>query len=387
MIERHELDKLRARIAQFASPFPAAPVAVRDDLIRLEYARLHALTPLLCLAIAANTLAMAVAVMGDLPLWQQVVPPAIILTAVIWHGTVWRRGGAKPTVATAIRKLGLLAPIAGVLGLVAGFWGVNAFVETEVYYCVVAPVFVGLAALVASNCLASVPRAAIAAMAGVLAPLVVKMLLFPNLGIRSMAVMLILIGSLQARLILSKFSDTIQMLVLQRDIARLAETDALTGLDNRRALTARIENELDRGVDVVLALIDLDGFKAVNDTHGHQLGDAMLVSVADRMTMLATDAISVARIGGDEFAIAFTVSGDAAHAQVRIEGLRAAIGLPCVSDSRIASVAASIGVARSPVDGATLAELMHAADVALYRDKRHRRQRNTIDLSRVQNAL
>ncbi len=365
----------RARLARAVAPFPEeAPSTVRAPLIQLQYERLHALTPLLCLVIAANTVAMALAVMGELPVWQQAIPPAILLCVTLWYAARWRplRGTIDP--GPAHRRLQQSVFVAGGLGLVSGIWTVNAFRETEQYYCVVAPVFLALSALVSANCLSSVPRAASIAMATALAPIVVRMLAFDNLGIRTMAVMLVLIAALQHRLVLAKFHETVRMLTLQHEIVQLAEADALTGLANRRAFGTRLEALLAAGMPVTLAMIDLDGFKAANDTHGHHAGDAVLVGVAERMRAVAGDALCIARLGGDEFAL--VVDGDS-DAVGRIEALRALIALPHSVGDAIVSVPASIGVAHSSVDTTSVSALMQAADRALYAEKRGKQPART----------
>jgi diguanylate cyclase len=365
---------LRNRLARLFAPFtPHVPPAVRNDLIRLQHERLHALTPLLHLTIAANTLAMAVALMGELPLWQQLTPPGIILASAIVHLLRWRRRTADLSIAAIWAKLERAVPSAGVLGLVAGVWGVSAFIETERYYCMVAPVFVALSALVSANCLTSVPRAAIAAMAGALGPLVVKMMLYPNLGIRSMAVMLILIGMLQSRLVLGKFAETVKMLTLQHEITLLAGTDALTGLENRRAFTACLDTLLDRDMPMTVAMIDLDGFKSANDMHGHHAGDAVLVEIAVRMRTVAVSATCIARLGGDEFALVFDDSVAETQVLRETDAVRAVIGLPFAVGDAIIAISASIGVAHSPAEGSDASVLMQAADRALYREKGDRR--------------
>lgn len=362
----------RTRAALLVRPFPEeAPPSVRTSLIQLQYERLHALTPLLCLTIAANTLAMALAVMGELPVWQQALPPVILLCVTLWYALRWQPLRAPVEPEAGHRRLQQSVFVAAGLGLVSGIWTVNAFRETEQYYCVVAPVFLALSALVSANCLTSVPRAATAAMAFALAPIVVRMLVLDNLGIRTMAVMLVLIAALQHRLVLAKFRETVRMLTLQHDIVQLAEADALTGLANRRAFGARLETQLASGKPVTLAMIDLDGFKAANDSYGHHAGDAVLIGVAERMRTIAGDALCIARLGGDEFAIVFGTQRDVTE---RIDALRAVIALPYSVGDDIVSVSASIGVAQSPQDGHTVSALMQVADRALYAEKGRTRE-------------
>lgn len=360
----------RGRIARAVAPFPEdAPATVRTPLIQLQYQRLHALTPLLCLTIAANTVAMALAVMGELPVWQQAIPPAILLGVTLWYALRWRplRGVIDPD--AAHRRLQQSVFVAGGLGLVSGIWTVNAFRETEQYYCVVAPVFLALSALVSANCLTSVPRAASIAMATAMAPIVVRMLAFDNLGIRTMAVMLVMIAALQHRLVLAKFHETVRMLTLQHDIVQLAEADALTGLANRRAFGSRLEALLASGSHVTLAMVDLDGFKGANDAHGHHAGDAVLVEIGTRMTTVAVSATCVARLGGDEFALVFDGTVDAGQVEREVDAVRAVIGLPYVIGDAHIMLSASIGVAAAPGDGDSVSGLMQVADRALYREK------------------
>lgn len=367
----------RARLARFVAPFNGdVPAAVRTPLIQLQFERLHALAPLLCLTIAANTAAMALAVMGELPVWQQVIPPVILIGVSLYILVTWRTRHAPVAPETGYQTLQRTVFVAGGLGLVSGIWTVNAFRETEQFYCVVAPVFLALSALVSANCLASVPRAATAAMATALAPIVIRMLVFDNLGIRTMAVMLVLIAALQHRLVRAKFRETVKMLTLQHEIVQLAEADALTALKNRRAFTACLEAHLAAGTPVTVAMFDLDGFKAANDTYGHHAGDAVLVEVAQRMALVAVSAACIARLGGDEFALVFDGSVDGVQAAHEAEAVRAVIGLPYSVGDGLITISASIGVASSPADGTDLSALMQVADRAMYVEKRRRRSKD-----------
>ncbi|KAK0353333.1 hypothetical protein LTR94_017045 [Friedmanniomyces endolithicus] len=189
----------------------------------------------------ANAVAMALAVMGDLPLWQQVTPPALIFLACAISLLRWRGVPIATDARVQARSLKRVAHVATASGLVAGLWAVNAFTETEIYYCMVAPVFIGIGALVAATTLLSVPRAAIGAMGAAVLPILVKMALYDNLGVRAMAVMMAIVTVMQANLVLGKFRETVAMLVSQRDLARLAGTDVLTGLDNRLSFMRAIE--------------------------------------------------------------------------------------------------------------------------------------------------
>jgi diguanylate cyclase (GGDEF)-like protein len=360
----------RSRLSPIFAPFTSdIPATVREPLILLQYERLHALTPILYLTIIANSIAMALAVQGILPAWQQILPPTILISVSLWQLIKWRTVPKPTDAAIAHRKLRGAIFVAVGLGLVSGLWCVNAFRETEQYRCVVAPVFIALSALVSATCLTSIPRAAIAAMVTALTPIVIAMLLFDDMGLRAMAVMLIIITALQSGVVRSKFSETVRMLTLQHEVTLLAETDVLTGLKNRRAFTQQLQAETDQGNNIIVAMIDLDGFKLANDTYGHLAGDAVLSGVAGRMTTICVSATCVARLGGDEFAIIFAAGTSSAQAEREIEAAHAAIGMPFHVADAVVMISASSGIAQSPRDGNSVSALLHAADTALYAQK------------------
>jgi diguanylate cyclase (GGDEF)-like protein len=312
-------------------------------------------------------------VWGDLPLWQQLVPPLVIVgtcLAVLLRSRL-RAGPATP--ASARRQLNTTMLVAIGLGAVAGWWCVNAFNETERYYCMVAPVFIGIAALVSATCLLCAPRAAIAAMVMTVAPIAVKMMSYPNLGVRAMAAMIVLITLLQGDVVLAKFRETVAMLSLQHELDMLAKSDGLTGLDNRRAFMRALDALLARGGTPLVALADLDGFKLANDTFGHHAGDEILIGVAQRLRTVAVTALSVARLGGDEFALLFDASRGAEQAHGEIAALRSLVALPFAYGTSAIAVGISIGTASACDDGADVVALMTRADRRLYADKAARR--------------
>ena len=152
-------------------------------------------------------------------------------------------------------------------------------------------------------------------------------------------------------------------------IRRLADEDPLTGLPNRRRFSACLQEALDeaklKGTCVHLLVIDLDDFKDVNDTLGHDAGDALLKETAQRLQRLAPVLDTVARIGGDEFAMLlsepFTPENALRFAEHVVDVVRA----PFSYEGRLMASSVSIGVAAYPDDGSQ-PDLMKAADLALY---------------------
>jgi diguanylate cyclase (GGDEF)-like protein len=158
--------------------------------------------------------------------------------------------------------------------------------------------------------------------------------------------------------------------------------DALTGLPNRYAVTEYLNVRLaDRDAvaalgGLTLMLLDLDGFKAVNDRHGHAAGDDLLRKVAERLTRTLRDTDYVARLGGDEFLVVIPQVSDRETAALVAQKIIDAIGAPFVLDvGAEAKVGASIGIAFFPRDAAEREALQKYADAALYEAKEAGRNR------------
>ena len=164
-------------------------------------------------------------------------------------------------------------------------------------------------------------------------------------------------------------------------LRQMAMHDALTGLPNRTLLrelfTVAAAQARRDGSRLVLMFVDLDHFKAVNDTHGHAAGDALLQTVATRLRQCLRESDVVCRMAGDEFLVLMPDCDDAAadHAATRvIDRLRQPQPLHGVAEAlRIGS---SIGIARFPDDAEDFDALVHAADVAMYRSKQLGRGRH-----------
>jgi diguanylate cyclase (GGDEF)-like protein len=155
-------------------------------------------------------------------------------------------------------------------------------------------------------------------------------------------------------------------------IEHMAHHDALTDLANRALLNERLEQALAHFHDgqlVAVHHLDLDQFKAVNDTFGHPVGDKLLKIVADRLRALARETDTIARMGGDEFVIVQAPIADPAEATMLAQQIIAWISEPYDIDGQQALVGTSIGIAVSPGDGDAPDKLLRNADLALYRAK------------------
>lgn len=161
-------------------------------------------------------------------------------------------------------------------------------------------------------------------------------------------------------------------------IERLGKIDSLTGLPNRRAVHADIAREARNGEDVAVALIDLDGFKSVNDHYGHGIGDLLIREAAKLISESCDREARCYRLGGDEFALVVigSIAGNVLEGLSRtlVEKFRS----PMVIGDRRIAIGASVGLARSNGrDGLSSSELLRQADVAMYASKRGGKMRCT----------
>lgn len=169
------------------------------------------------------------------------------------------------------------------------------------------------------------------------------------------------------------FADATALKAEEDAIADMANKDALTGLSNRRAGMARAAEliaEADTaGKQVAVMLLDLDRFKAINDTLGHAAGDAVLTEVAARLRRSTRDNDAIARLGGDEFLVALGDLDDSAAIRRMAARIAHALVAPIAYEGAELHIGCSIGVAMFPSDAAVLAELVEFADAAMYSAK------------------
>ena len=170
--------------------------------------------------------------------------------------------------------------------------------------------------------------------------------------------------------------DVTEIRALQTELIALALRDPLTGLANRRLLDELLTGALDRsqraGTDLSVTYVDLDGFKAVNDTYGHDAGDIVLREVVRRMLSIIRAADVISRVGGDEFVIVH----DTTHAEPHdlIARVTDALAKPIdIGNGFTVTCPASTGEANTRTVGWDATLLIAAADAAMYEDKRSRK--------------
>ncbi len=175
------------------------------------------------------------------------------------------------------------------------------------------------------------------------------------------------------------FHDLTGLKASEERIAFLAYHDPLTGLPNRVLLRDRLEHALTQArrnqKELGIVLIDLDGFKDINDLMGHHAGDRLLVEMAARMTSTVRASDTVCRLGGDEFLLVLPDLADVAELSRLVERIFSEIREPVEIGGKSISVTASGGITLYPIDSSDIDDLMRHADIAMYNAKNGGRNR------------
>ena len=187
------------------------------------------------------------------------------------------------------------------------------------------------------------------------------------------AMLVTMITALSLQTVAHLYRSTIEYHTTRHDLALLAKYDALTGLGNRLLLRERFQlsmaNVHRAGQSLALFFLDLDGFKVINDQHGHLAGDAILEQVAHRLEGTVRSNDTVARLGGDEFAVLQVGLHHEDEAKLLARRIILRLSEPYYIDGVVMHVSVSIGIAIAPKQGVALEELLSGADAALYRAK------------------
>ncbi|MEM6572975.1 MAG: EAL domain-containing protein [Pseudomonadota bacterium] len=177
---------------------------------------------------------------------------------------------------------------------------------------------------------------------------------------------------------MEKASLSQQLAQRDKQLHRMSFYDSLTGLPNRQLYMDRLEQQFRHasrdGEEFAVLMMDLNGFKQINDSFGHQVGDELLVETAKRLKGAMRESDSVARLGGDEFAALLPKTGSVSGCQSVAEKIRRAFAGDLIIDGNAHRVGIAVGAAIYPRHGTSPAELLQTADLAMYEAKRDRAQ-------------
>ncbi|MGV3624274.1 MAG: diguanylate cyclase domain-containing protein [Archangium sp.] len=347
--------------------FPPPPLEIRDAVVRHQYAALRGNMPVLH-AVAVLNLFIA-----DYALWMDgydvryfgwtVLLAAVSITRIVQ----WRRrtDEVTPVEKAAPRVAAATWLLAGVMASTSAF-AIWATATKLISSAVLVPISLTFGSLCLAHAMSAIPKAsAMAAVMGIVPP-GLSMLWFGDGFTRLIAISALSVSALQVTFLRRNYASLIELLQLQKRMTDMASFDSLTGLYSRRALLDEVSARIAKQAPFALALVDLDGFKSVNDSRGHAMGDALLRAVSQRF-MACGDAVG--RLGGDEFVVLLDGVQDEATVGPRIEKILEAAREPVVVGGATLKVSASVGYALYPRDAQQSGPLMRAADAAMYAAK------------------
>jgi diguanylate cyclase (GGDEF)-like protein len=161
-----------------------------------------------------------------------------------------------------------------------------------------------------------------------------------------------------------------------------AHYDPLTGLPNRNLLADRIEQAVTKSLRndkyVVIAFIDLDGFKAVNDRHGHNIGDELLKKIANQLKQVLREGDTLSRFGGDEFVAVIDNLSNLGESDSIVSRMLESASVTFVVQGKLMKISASIGITFYPLDSASPDQLLRHADQAMYIAKQQGKNRSRV---------
>lgn len=354
--------------------------SLRDEPDMINRARIL-LASMLVMAGCA-LISLIVILLSGFPLHSNVLSSILILPMVLWFVHIfvrfWRHGQYEQTSRSVVTAL--------LLTMMGGICISGGPLDSPVIYLLVVPVltafFFGGQKL--GNRISFVTI-------GLLALLVLLQTLglpFPQSvnaaeKMQTLSLVIALLGLSVISAMAFIYEYTAAVLKHERDTERqkfveLAKTDPLTGLANRRNFDTLLNERINLygkqhpPQRFALGYLDLDGFKPVNDTHGHAVGDEVLCVIARRLLGVLRDTDFVARHGGDEFLIMLDMIGDHESLKMMADRLLAVIAKPIKTSAGIVSVSGSLGFALYPLDAEEIEALKKAADTAMYRAKRRR---------------
>lgn len=357
------------RFARLANP--EIPEEIKGEFVPLVAVRMQAQARLLFLALLITTPTAFIIAAPNASNWTRFgAPVAMALFCLAGFASLSRKRMLAGSLRRSAKFIREATVVSSLIAVLCSTWCVMSWLGAPPHERIYYPVIIALGAFSTAYCLSSARIAALLNLAICLIPMLILLFTSDNPMDLAIAVSLTLTAVFQMHMIGAHHSGMVEQLSLQRSTRELAQSDPLTGLLNRRAL---IDNALDLGNQGPLRLIlaDIDHFKAVNDGFGHDVGDLVLREVAQKLAMRAEIMGSVARIGGEEFAIL-------GLADELPEGL--ALGI--LADIRSASLphGGSVTVSLGQSDGLVTSEedwrrLYQQADRALYQAKREGRNR------------
>ncbi|MGY6709201.1 MAG: putative bifunctional diguanylate cyclase/phosphodiesterase [Rhizobiaceae bacterium] len=370
-----------------------APRGDNPELLRAQMDAFSRQIPLLYLTLLVTMLSLAATFVGRAPDYLTIYIPAFLTIVCCGRVVMWWRTRVDHTDdAAAARRLRGVVYLSFVLGLVFAGWSLALFPYGDAYRQAHVAFFMGITVISCIFCLMHVRGAAFTVTAVVVVPFAVFFGTTGHPVFVAMAVNVILVAAAMIYILLVNYRTFSDMIESRKELMakqvetqrlsdenlRLANIDSLTDLPNRRQFFARLDEKLDAArkhpsVRFAVGLIDLDGFKPVNDLYGHAVGDKVLVEVGRRLAAFADDEVFLARLGGDEFGFLLADPGSDEQLLAFGQQICAALELQFEMPEATARLSASVGLAVHNSGRNAPGQLMELADYAMYQAKQHER--------------
>ncbi|QTK82590.1 bifunctional diguanylate cyclase/phosphodiesterase [Agrobacterium tumefaciens] len=354
------------------------------DLLKAQHQAFTRQMPMMYFILLSSTWALAATHIRFAPLWLTVGVPALFtlgctLRIAFW----WRTRGIEPSAEVAHAILRRTNRLAGGIAIAFTIWSFLLVPYGDAYTRSHVAFYMAITVISCIFCLMYVRSAAFMVTVIVNGAFIAFFLASKQPTFVAIAINMLLVCTGMMSILLTNYRNFENMVISQKrtealsnENLLLANRDSLTELPNRRAFFAHLEAELDKakanGTRLALGVIDLDGFKPVNDLHGHSVGDRLLINVSKRLSE-SLKASKAFRLGGDEFAIIAPVIPDDAQLVANANAISERLRAPYHMAEGTVHVSASMGIAVFPHLASTLEELFDRADYALYHAKRTRR--------------
>lgn len=359
-----------------------------DALNRAQADVLSRQVPAFYAVLIFNTIALCYTHFAAAPRYLTVIFPSVLVVLAIVRGIVHIRNGRRKLSNAAVqKKLQVTIFASFVVGILFCTWSTSLFPYGDAFLQGHVISYTAITTLGVIGCLLPLRSASVTATMTFFVPIISFLLLTGNLVYMAIAATLVATGIVTTMVAFGYAKDFSTLIDFQgalltkeaeaRELSernfKYANSDNLTGLANRRSffstLKTRLQTAEERKAALAVGVLDLDGFKLINDIHGHVSGDQLLIEVGRRLREVLDESVFVARLGGDEFGL--IVPSD--RTGVQLEGVGgkivAALKTPFQLGDSIVKISGSVGFACYPEDNSSAEELYEHADYALYHAK------------------
>ncbi|MBK5264510.1 MAG: EAL domain-containing protein [Alphaproteobacteria bacterium] len=353
---------------------PLPEKALQGELHRRQYDVLKAKTPTMYAIVLIQLAAWMIGRDPGLPSLMSLYLPAALTAIIIVRMTIWfnrRDDNADPR--TIRKRIRSTVTTAWVLSLLMGGYGLSILLSADADHQGLVLLFISLGAVAGGYCLAALPLAAFPTILVGVLPVAAPLLISGDKLRMAIGIDIILTCLIVLRMVVVQYREFVANIVAQAREKQMAQSDSLTGLPNRRAFMEHLQKkiaEADNNERFALLMIDLNGFKPINDNYGHRLGDQLLVQIAQRLNRSNGQECFAARLGGDEFAVVAANIANPSDAIDLAKNIMEIFEQSFNIEGVTVSLSACIGFALFPDDARDDIALISNADLALYRGKK-----------------